>query len=192
MPKQQNRVELKGSTRAALPGAQDVGPADPNEQIEVTVYLRPSGTKSPSADEIGSTPISEREYLSREQFARTHCASDEDVAKVRAFAADHGLQVTSVNAEARQVKLRGTVGAFATAFGTSLRHCQHSSGRYRVRTGNLTAPADVAPLIEAVLGLDNRPQAIHPTTEWQTMKTPLTQDQFEVATDLYYVNVTKE
>lgn len=159
MAKQQNRVELKGSTRAALPGAQDVGPADPNEQIEVTIYVRPSGTRSPSADEIGSTPISEREYLTREQFARTHSASEEDVAKVRAFAADHGLQVTSVNAAARQVKLRGTVGAFAEAFGATMRHCEHRSRRYRYRTGNLTAPADVAPVIEAVLGLDNRPQA---------------------------------
>jgi aminopeptidase N len=35
-------------------------------------------------------------------------------------------------------------------------------------------------------------QIIHPTTEWQTMKTPLTKDQFEVATDLYYVDVSKE
>ena len=26
----------------------------------------------------------------------------------------------------------------------------------------------------------------------QTMKTPLTKDEFEVATDLYYVNVTKQ
>jgi hypothetical protein len=33
---------------------------------------------------------------------------------------------------------------------------------------------------------------IQPTTEWKTMKTPLTKDQFEVATDLYYVDVTKE
>jgi aminopeptidase N len=32
-------------------------------------------------------------------------------------------------------------------------------------------------------------QVIRPTTNWQTMKTPLTKDQFEVATDLYYVNV---
>ncbi|HEX5424828.1 MAG TPA: S53 family peptidase [Candidatus Acidoferrales bacterium] len=159
MPKQQNRVELKGSTRAALPGAQDVGPADPNEQIEVTVYLRSSSRKGPTADAIGALPISEREYMTREQFARTHSASEEDIAKVRAFAADHGLQVTNVNAAARQVKLRGTVGAFAAAFGATLRHCQHSSGRFRVRTGTLTAPADVAPLIEAVLGLDNRPQA---------------------------------
>ncbi len=34
-------------------------------------------------------------------------------------------------------------------------------------------------------------ETIHPTTDWQTMKTPLTKDQFEVATDLYYVNVNK-
>jgi aminopeptidase N len=34
-------------------------------------------------------------------------------------------------------------------------------------------------------------QIIHPTTEWQTMKTPLTEDKFAVATDLYYINVSK-
>jgi aminopeptidase N len=35
-------------------------------------------------------------------------------------------------------------------------------------------------------------QIIHPTTEWQTTKTPLSKDQFGVATDLYYVAVSKE
>jgi hypothetical protein len=34
-------------------------------------------------------------------------------------------------------------------------------------------------------------QTIQPTTEWQTMKTPLTKDQFMVATDLYYIDVSK-
>ncbi len=35
-------------------------------------------------------------------------------------------------------------------------------------------------------------QIITPTSEWKTMKTTLTKDTFEVATDLYYVNVTKQ
>ena len=35
-------------------------------------------------------------------------------------------------------------------------------------------------------------QIIHPTTRWQWMKTPLTKDQFKVATNLYYVNVDKQ
>jgi aminopeptidase N len=34
-------------------------------------------------------------------------------------------------------------------------------------------------------------QIIMPTTEWQSMKTPLKKDEFEVTTDLYYVMVNK-
>jgi hypothetical protein len=34
-------------------------------------------------------------------------------------------------------------------------------------------------------------QVIRPTTDWQDMKTMLEKDQFEVATDLYYVAVSK-
>jgi aminopeptidase N len=35
-------------------------------------------------------------------------------------------------------------------------------------------------------------QIVHPTTKWQWMQTPLTKDQFQVATDLYYVDVNKQ
>jgi aminopeptidase N len=35
-------------------------------------------------------------------------------------------------------------------------------------------------------------QLIRPTAEWQTMKSVLKKDEFEVATDLYYVNVSKK
>ena len=34
-------------------------------------------------------------------------------------------------------------------------------------------------------------QVIQPTADWKTMKTPLRKDQFAVATDLYYINVSK-
>jgi aminopeptidase N len=35
-------------------------------------------------------------------------------------------------------------------------------------------------------------QLLHPTTEWQLMQAPASKDQFDVATDLYYVNVEKD
>jgi aminopeptidase N len=35
-------------------------------------------------------------------------------------------------------------------------------------------------------------QIIHPTTNWQWMQTTLTKDEFQVATDLYYVDVNKQ
>jgi len=40
------------------------------------------------------------------------------------------------------------------------------------------------------VGSKERWQVITPTTEWQTMPTALTRDEFEVATDLYYVTVS--
>jgi aminopeptidase N len=43
------------------------------------------------------------------------------------------------------------------------------------------------------VGTKDNWQIIRPTTtEWQTMKTPLKKDPFEVATDRYYVNVDKQ
>ena len=35
-------------------------------------------------------------------------------------------------------------------------------------------------------------EIIRPTTEWKTMQTPLHKDEFQVATDLYYVNVSMQ
>jgi aminopeptidase N len=42
------------------------------------------------------------------------------------------------------------------------------------------------------VGTPNHWQVIHPTAEWKTMKSPLSKDEFQVATDSYYVNVAKQ
>ena len=161
MAQRPDRMELKGSERAALPGGQDVGPADPNQQIEVTVFLR-RGSKAAeftSAAEIGARLPRERKYLTREEFARLHGASTADLEKIRAFATQYGLKVVSEDRARRIVKLSGTVRDFNTAFGANLRRYEHSSGTYRCRTGSLTIPADLESIVEGVFGLDNRPQA---------------------------------
>ena len=161
MAKRQDRVELKGSKRPPLPGGQDVGSADANEQIEVSVLLRRGSlpSKFPSTAEIGAVPPSQRKYLSREEFARQHGASAADLAKIRAFAGQFGLRVVSEDRARRTVKLSGRVGDFNTAFETELRRYRHRSGTYRCRTGLLTIPAELESVIEGVFGLDDRPQA---------------------------------
>jgi kumamolisin len=161
MAKRQDRVKLKGSTRAAIPGAQDTGPADPNKQIEVSVLLRRGSKpgKFPAVAETGAQSPRQRKYLTREQFARLHGASSADLKKVQSFAKQFGLQIVSENRAARLVKLSGTVQAFNVAFGVELRHYQHASGTYRGRTGDVTIPATLEPVIQGVFGLDDRPQA---------------------------------
>jgi aminopeptidase N len=41
------------------------------------------------------------------------------------------------------------------------------------------------------VGMKDRWQIIQPTTTWKTMKTPLRKDEFAVATELYYIEVSK-
>lgn len=42
------------------------------------------------------------------------------------------------------------------------------------------------------VGAPDHWQTIHPTTKWQSMQTSLSKDEFQVATDLYYVDVNKQ
>jgi len=161
MPKRRDRVELKGSTRKPLPAGKDVGPADPKQQIEATIHLRrgSAGGEFPSIDQLGSRLPRERKYMTREEFARRYGASAADVEKVRAFAAECGLKVVSESRASRTMKLSGAVQAFNEAFGADLRKYQHPSGVFRCRSGSLTIPRELDGVLEAVLGLDNRPQA---------------------------------
>ena len=41
------------------------------------------------------------------------------------------------------------------------------------------------------VGSKDKWQLIQPTKDWQTLKSPIKKDQFEVATDLYYIGVSK-
>jgi len=53
--------------------------------------------------------------------------------------------------------------------------------------------ADVAGFTMPVkVGTAAKWQTIEPTTEWKTMKTTLTSETFEVATDLFYITVTRQ
>jgi kumamolisin len=57
------------------------------------------------------------------------------------------------------VVLQGTVANMNEAFGTHIELYQAPGGLFRGRTGELTVPSDVAPLLVGVFGLDDRPQA---------------------------------
>jgi kumamolisin len=154
-----------------MPGAQDVGPVDPSQRIEVSVLVRraSASAKSSAFAKMAAQLPRDRKYLTREEFARQHGAAKSDMEKVAEFAKQYGLQVSSEDAATRTVKLSGTIQQFQDAFAANLRRYQHESGDFRCRTGTLTVPADLAPIIEGVFGLDNRPQA---KTHFRLRKNP--------------------
>jgi kumamolisin len=154
------RVTITGSQRAMLPGARLVGPANPQERIDVTLILRPaSSAELPSLERTGNIKPHERTHLTREEFKAKYGADPKDVAKIDAFAHEHGFDVGEVNMAARTVVLSGTVQAMSEAFSVTLQMYDHPSGAYRGRTGSIQIPANLKGIIQGVFGLDNRPQA---------------------------------
>lgn len=154
------RRPLKGSERSPLPNSQVLGPADPTERLEVTVVVRPADRQG-LQDRIGNLAQgpAATAHLSRAEYARRHGASQADRDAVREFAEAHGLAVVQEHAGRRTLVLAGTVAQFNDAFDVELQRCSHPGGTYRGRTGPLHVPAELSGIIEAVLGLDNRPQA---------------------------------
>jgi kumamolisin len=152
-------VGLEGSERSIPQGAQDRGKVQDDAQLSVTVYLRPDPAAERPFDveeEAGKRP-SERRYLSAVDAAKAFGAASEEIDAVEAFAASHGLTVERVNQAARSVKLSGSAAALSGAFGVELRSFTHEGVTYHSHTGAVQLPAELAPIVQAVLGLDNRP-----------------------------------
>jgi kumamolisin len=98
-------------------------------------------------------------FLPRDEFARRHGADPVDGAAVARFANEQGLALVSEDLGRRTMVLSGTVAQFNQAFAVDLRRFQHPGGAYRGRIGPIQLPEELTGVVEAVLGLDNRPQA---------------------------------
>ena len=154
------KVTLKGSERTPLEGAQVLAPADPNERLEVSMIVRRC-TRTALQTRVAKLAAGNSSvgFLSREEFAEEHGADPCDLGKVRKFAAAHHLIVVQEHAARRTVVLSGTVEQFSDAFSVQMQKFTHSGGTYRGRMGAIQLPVELDGIIEAVLGLDNRPQA---------------------------------
>jgi kumamolisin len=146
-------VALPGSERRPAPESRIVGPVDGESRATVTVVLRRRGEVAAGA------------VMSRDELAAATGAAPADIAAVQAVLTGLSLTVDEVDAASRRLRVSGTVAALAAAFGavleqaTSIDPVSGAQVEHRHRTGGLTVPAELAGIIVAVLGLDDRPQA---------------------------------
>ena len=165
------RMPVPGSEKPSITTEGVVaGSPDPEQRIEVTMLLRrrPRGhEEAPEAtpEMLGATPVAKRRHLSHREFRERLGSHPDDVAKVKAFAAEHGLTVTDVNEATRTVKLSGRLADLQRAFEVPEVLHVHEEGRlYRARTGGLTVPEELHGVVVGVYGIDNRP-AVHKRAE---------------------------
>jgi kumamolisin len=143
------RISLPGSERQPLGSRVADQPGD--ENIEVSVILKPKAR--------AAVPRAHGAFLTRDEFAASHGADPAAVEAVRNFAKEYDLKVLAVFSERRTVQLEGTAANMTRAFEAKLDQYEHEGHRYRARTGAISLPPELASSVEAVLGLDNRPQA---------------------------------
>jgi kumamolisin len=146
-----SRVALPGSFRKPAIDMEMIGPADQSERTHVTVYVRRK--KEP-------LPITQHgTYMSHDEYVVAHGARENDFLAVREFAKEYNLEPRNESAATRSIELHGTVADLSRAFGVSLDHVRIKGQIYRHREGEITIPENLLPIVQAVLGLDNRPAA---------------------------------
>ena len=140
-------VPLQGSDRKPPTAATLLGPVDPAQLLTLSLYLKPRETP----------PAGQR--FDRAEFARRYGAAPDHIARVGAYARDHGLVVADVDPARRLVRIAGTAVALGRAFRTKLDRYGIATGEHRGRGGPLYVGDDIVDLVQGVFGLDDRPQA---------------------------------
>lgn len=149
-------VPLPGSERTAIDSPQ-CGLVDPNEIIEVTVYIRRSR-------QLPQEILAGHRRLSHTELHRAYGSDPAEMRYVAKRLTEEGATVTYANSDKRRINLCGTVNALSSIFGTVLSLADevppgaNEPRRFRAREGPLFVPGDLAEPVVAVLGLDDRVQ----------------------------------
>jgi kumamolisin len=155
---EQKRVVLSGSEKAPAPHAVFVKATPARSKLTVSVIVkRKEQLKVNRRGGRSSGPV----RVSRTEYKKHHGGDPDAIRKVKAFARAFNLKVEDDAAQTlrRTVQLTGTAADLQKAFGVVLEQKTIDGAEYRVREGGIELPASLSGMVEAVLGLDNRPQA---------------------------------
>jgi subtilase family serine protease len=92
-------------------------------------------------------------WITPDDFTARFGPTDADLARVTRWLKQKGFTVTSADASSREVAFTGTVASAQKVFAVKI--AATADGRLYSNTADPTVPADLAPLIESVHGLDN-------------------------------------
>jgi len=142
-------------------------PVDPEQQARVTLVLRPRTahhTMREHLERMAAHLPHQRRYFTREEFAHLYGATEEDLAIVAAFAGAHNLEVAEISHPRRRLVLHGKLTDLGRAFDVKFVHLHHPEhGVYRSHKGAVHIPAELQPLVHAVMGFSARSRHAHPT-----------------------------
>jgi kumamolisin len=94
------RVQIPGSARTELVGAEVLGPVEPTSTVSATVLLRRRA-------DLDEALVTGPDSITPEQLAEKYGAADEDVQRVREVLTGAGLTIKATHPGSRPVAVSG-------------------------------------------------------------------------------------
>jgi kumamolisin len=145
---------LQGSEHPQPKDFKKLQPTDDGQELTVTLLLRRNPGHTPvKPEDVFAKPSSRP---TRETFAASRGAAQNEMDAVVSFAKEAGLAVVDADLARRSVIVTGGAAAVNKAFAIQLNDYQYAKGTYRSHDGVVNLPESIADYVEAVVGLTNR------------------------------------
>jgi kumamolisin len=151
---------LEGSQRPPMPKATILEPVQVNEPVMITFIVR---SRHNDAERDGYNGIHKnfghaRKTVNHEEFESLYGARQAELDQVVDFARSHQLEIMSASLSRRSVVVSGTAEQINKALAVQLQYYGSPSiKKYRGFDGPVHLPSSLSGIVEAVIGLDNRP-----------------------------------
>ena len=155
----QQLVPIPASHREPVPGARRVADVPPGDELRVSIVVRRKAGGAEKAHQAAAAWLPGSLSDRRRQLTEQAGADQADLDWVAQWVTAAGMRVVSADPATRTIMLTATAAQASAAFGVSLGRYQTRRFSYRGREGEVHLPPEVAEVVQAVLGLDNRPQA---------------------------------
>jgi kumamolisin len=160
MPSHAQLLPLTGSEHPHNSRLKELGKADPDEILSVTLHLRSRDhSKDFLGREFSALVRGRRKPMTRDEWEEKYGADPADIKYIETFAGAHGLTAGATHLGSRTMTLMGTSERISTFFGVKRMKYNSPGGKFSGHAGMVHLPKEIAPMVEDVAGLDNRRQA---------------------------------
>jgi subtilase family serine protease len=145
--------------------APKIGPADPSQTIEITVWLNVHNRQqldSVAEDLYDPNSLHYRDWLSFAQIAADYGPTAEEAKTVKEFLSAHDLTIVLADPSNFFVRARGTIAQVSAAFRVELSNFNVRGTTVRANTTDPYVEGAAAPFVHLVSGLSNQQSEIAP------------------------------
>jgi subtilase family serine protease len=169
---------IKNNTPPFVRTAREIGPADPSQTIEITVWLNVHNRQqldSVAEDLYDSSSPHYRAWLSFSQIAADYGPTAQEAKTVKEFLSAHDLSIVLADPNNFFVRARGTIAQVSAAFHVQLRNFNVRGKVIRANTTDPYIEGAAAPFVHLVSGLSNQQSEIHPIPRYTPPARPSSQ-----------------